>query len=205
MVRAVDDVSFTVQKGDIICIAGNSGAGKSTLLNVIGGLVKATTGEILFGRDNLSEWTEKQLSEYRLKEVGMVFQGCYMISSMNVRDNILLPAIAIKRRVDQKYYDYVIEKLDISDKLDDMPAVLSGGEKQRVAIARALINRPVVILADEPTGNLDSHNSEVVFNLLIECAKETHSSLLYVTHDKSKEALADRRLMMIDGKVYEAD
>ncbi len=202
-VRAVNNVNIKIHKGEVLAIVGKSGAGKSTILNVLGGLEKCTSGRVLFDGRDMSEYSERKLSDLRLNRIGTVFQGCYLVSTLNVRDNILLPAIASKGQADREYFDELVRRLDISDRLTHMPSQLSGGEKQRVAIARALINKPDVILADEPTGNLDSINGCNVFELLLDCSRECGSTLVYVTHDEEKAELADRKIVMKDGVVIE--
>ncbi len=202
-IYAVKNVNFDINKGDIVSIIGKSGAGKSTILNVLGGLEKPTSGKVFFNGVEITNFSQKQLSALRLKSIGTVFQGCYLVSTMTVRDNIWLPSIAASNAVDMNYFNEIVARLDIGERLNHMPNQLSGGEKQRVAIARALINKPEVILADEPTGNLDSLNSSNVFNLLIDCASEYKSTLIYVTHDKEKSNLSNRKLVMKDGMIYE--
>lgn len=200
---AVNNVNFTINKGEIVAITGKSGAGKSTLLNVLGGLEKSTSGKVFFNKVDITDYSESELSKIRLNSIGTVFQGCYLVSTMTVQDNIILPAIAACGSIDKMFLTELAKKLNIVDRLEHMPSQLSGGEKQRVAIARALINRPEVILADEPTGNLDSINSCKVFELLINCAKEYNSTLIYVIHDEDKAKLSNRKLFMKDGFVIE--
>lgn len=203
IVYAVKNANFSISKGEIVAITGKSGAGKSTLLNVLGGLEKPSDGRIFFNNEDITDYSESKLSKIRLNNIGTVFQGCYLVSTMTVQDNIVLPSIAAYGSVDNSFMLELIKKLGIKDRLEHMPSQLSGGEKQRVAIARALINRPDVILADEPTGNLDSVNSYNVFELLINCAKEYNSTLIYVTHDEDKAKLSNRKLIMKDGIIFE--
>lgn len=203
IVYAVKNADLSISKGEILSIVGKSGAGKSTLLNVLGGLEKPSSGKILFNGMDITDYPESKLSKMRLNCIGTVFQGCYLVSTMTVYDNIILPAIAAHGSVDKLFLSELIGKLGIKERLEHMPSQLSGGEKQRVAIARALINRPDVILADEPTGNLDSVNSCNVFELLINCAKEYNSTLIYVTHDEDKAKLSTRKLIMKDGIIFE--
>lgn len=202
-VCAVNNVSLQIESGAIVSIVGKSGAGKSSLLNLLGGLERPTSGELIFNKENIANYSERNLSRFRLENIGTVFQGCYLVSTMTVKDNILLPSIAASGKADEAYYNSLIERLSISNRQNHLPSQLSGGEKQRVAIARALMNKPKVILADEPTGNLDSVNSNNVFELLISCSKEAKSTLIYVTHDEKMAALAQQIIHIKDGKIDE--
>lgn len=202
-VEAVKDISLNIERGEIVSIVGKSGAGKSTVLNVMGGIERPTSGSVVFNGEDIGKLSEKKLSEIRLKQIGTVYQGCYLVSTLTVRDNICLPSVCAYNKFDKEWLNELTEKLGISERLTHMPNQLSGGEKQRVAIARALMNRPEVILADEPTGNLDSVNGKSVFELLISCAKEYGNSLIYVTHDDEKALLADRKYVMKDGAFVE--
>lgn len=202
-VVALNHVSLSVEKGRVVCIYGKSGSGKSTLLNVVGGLERPSEGRVRLLENDFNGMSKKASSDFRLNQIGYVYQGCYLISNLNVEDNILLPNVTAGRPVDRDYYHHLLDKLDITGKAKSMPNQLSGGEKQRVAIARALINRPALILADEPTGNLDSVNGDQVFDLLLTCVKDLGSTLLYVTHDLDKLELADRKIEMKDGVLYE--
>lgn len=202
-VCAVNNVSLQIESGAIVSIVGKSGAGKSSLLNLLGGLERPTSGELIFNKENIANYSERNLSRFRLENIGTVFQGCYLVSTMTVKDNILLPSIAASGKADEAYYNSLIERLNISNRQNHLPSQLSGGEKQRVAIARALMNKPKVILADEPTGNLDSVNSNNVFELLISCSKEAKSTLIYVTHDEKMAALAQQIIHIKDGKIDE--
>ena len=151
----------------------------------------------------MSALNQKELANLRLQNFGFVFQGFYLVSTMSVRDNIWLPAIADKAKVDSELFEEIISDLDLEDRINHMPNQLSGGEKQRVAIARALMNKPSVIFADEPTGNLDSINGEKVFELLFKCAKKYNQTLIYVTHDVNKSTLAEKSLLIKDGVLVE--
>ena len=202
-VEALKDVNINIHQGEIISIVGPSGAGKTTLLNVLSGLEKTTSGKLFYQEIDISTLKQKELSRLRLQNFGFVFQGFYLISTMTVRDNIWLPAIADKAQVDEELFEEIINDLDLKDRLNHLPNQLSGGEKQRVAIARALMNKPSVIFADEPTGNLDSINGEKVFELLFKSAKKYKQTLIYVTHDVTKSKLAEKNLFIKDGVLIE--
>ena len=202
-VKALDNVSLTIKRRDIISISGPSGAGKSTLLKLLSGLDRADNGEILFNNQKYSELNNDKLTELRLNEFGFVFQHFNLLPSMNVRDNIYLPSLIKTGQVEKKLFDSIIEQLGIGNRLSHMPEQLSGGEKQRVAIARALITSPSVIFADEPTGNLDSKNSTRVFELLFDLVKEYEQTLIYVTHEPDKAAIAPRKIVIKDGRISE--
>lgn len=202
--KAIDDFSYVIYKKDIVSITGPSGAGKSTLLKVISGLERADSGDIFFLNQKYTSFTNEQLTQLRLNEFGFVFQNFNLLSSMTVRDNIFLPSIIKQGSVDQKMFEDLVEYLGISNKLGNMPDTLSGGEKQRVAIARALITSPSVIFADEPTGNLDSENSNRVFELLFNLADKLDKTLIYVTHERDKAQMAQRKIVIKDGKLSES-
>lgn len=200
-VRAVSDICLTVCSDEQIAIVGPSGAGKSTLLSVLSGLEQPTEGEVLFRGESLYKRKEKDLSHIRLKHFGFVFQAFHLMQNLMVYDNIVLPAMTAYGSVDKEWLDYLVEKLQLTSRLSHKPNQLSGGEKQRVAIARALINKPEVVFADEPSGNLDSQNGDAVFELLFDYAKENGKTLIYVTHDPEKAKLAKRQIVIKDGVI----
>lgn len=202
-VQALQESTFVIKKNDIISISGSSGAGKSTLLNLLSGLDRANGGEITFKGIKFSSLDNSKLTELRLNEFGFIFQNFSLISSMSVRDNIYLPSIVKNGKVDEKLFNILIEQLGLSERLNHLPEQLSGGEKQRVAIARALITSPTVVFADEPTGNLDSKNSDKVFELLFDLVKKLDQTLIYVTHEQEKAAIASRRFVIKDGILSE--
>ena len=202
-VQALKDITISINHGEIISIVGPSGAGKTTLLNVLSGLEKTSSGKIHYQGRDMSLLGQKKLAKLRLQNFGFVFQGFYLISTMTVRDNIWLPTIADNKDVDMDLFEEIITDLELKDRINHLPNQLSGGEKQRVAIARSLINKPSVIFADEPTGNLDSLNGEKVFELLFKCAKKYKQTLIYVTHDTNKSKLAERYLHIKDGVLVE--
>ena len=203
-VSALNRVSLGVQEGEFVAIQGTSGSGKSTLLNMLGGLDHPTSGEVLFESKPLAPFDKKQIARYRRHSVGMIFQNFNLISTMSAAENINL-ALAFgglkfserKRRAEE-----LLERVGLQDRLTHRPSELSGGEQQRVAIARALANRPRVLLADEPTGNLDSTRSEELLSLLREMVERDHLTILMVTHDHDLAArFADRIVMMKDGEI----
>lgn len=201
-VRALSDISLDINAGEQIAIVGPSGAGKSTLLSVLSGLENVTEGEVLFKGTSLYKMKEKERSDVRLKNFGFVFQAFHLISNIQVYDNIVLPALTAYGSVDKEWFDYLVEELQIKSRLAHKPNQLSGGERQRVAIARALINKPDVLFADEPSGNLDTQNGENVFELLFRYAKKNGKTLIYVTHDMEKADLAERKITIKDGVIY---
>lgn len=200
-VKALSDLSLTIHTGEQIAIVGPSGAGKSTLLSVLSGLEKVTDGNVVFRGESLYKMKEKALSDVRLKNFGFVFQAFHLISNMVVYDNIVLPAMTAYGSVDKEWFDYLVEELQIKERLSHKPNQLSGGEKQRVAIARALINKPDVLFADEPSGNLDTKNGNAVFDLLFHYVRKNNKTLIYVTHDMEKADLAERQIIIKDGVI----
>lgn len=180
---ALKEVSFTAEEGEFAAILGPSGSGKSTLLNIIGGLDKPTSGSVKMNGMELSNSNDKKMADYRRKEIGFVFQSYNLIPTLNVKENILLPMLLDHRKPDEAYMEELLSLLGILEKKNDYVHQLSGGQQQRVAIARALANKPHIILADEPTGNLDSDTSRDVMNLLIASAKKYHQTILMITHN----------------------
>ena len=205
-VAALNGVSLTVREGEFVAIQGTSGSGKSTLLNMLGGLDRPTSGEVLFENESLAPFTKKQMAHYRRHAVGMIFQNFNLISTMSAAENINL-ALAfggLKFSERKKRAAELLERVGLRDRATHRPAELSGGEQQRVAIARALSNRPRVLLADEPTGNLDSTRSEELLGLLHEMVERDQLTVLMVTHDKELATrFADRIIMMKDGEIKE--
>lgn len=201
-VKALSDISLNISEGEQIAIVGPSGAGKSTLLSVLSGLENVTDGDVIFKGTSLYKRKEKELSDVRLKNFGFVFQAFHLISNIVVYDNIVLPAMTAYGSVDKEWFDYLVEELQIKSRLTHKPSQLSGGERQRVAIARALINKPDVLFADEPSGNLDTQNGDAVFELLFNYARKNGKTLIYVTHDMEKAGLAERQITIKDGVIY---
>lgn len=202
---ALDDVSFEVECGEFIVILGASGSGKTTLLNVISGLEKADRGYIDVDGVELQILSEEERTRFRREHVGIVFQKFNLIPELSVFDNIILPSRLVNRDIKEEEVLEIVEELGIREKLFLMPGILSGGEQQRVAIARALYTRPAVILADEPTGNLDSKNSEDVIRLMKSLGERYHQTILLVTHDERIARIADRIFHMKDGKLSVSD
>ena len=205
-IRAVDNISFSVNKGEIVSIVGRSGSGKSTLLNLIGGLDTASGGQIVYNGKKISGWTRNELATHRRFHVGMIFQSFNMIFTRNALDNVVLALVfggcpKNQRKVRAK--DLLVS-VGLSERIYHKPDELSGGEIQRVAIARALANDPEIILADEPTGNLDSITANEIMELLVSLNKEQDKTILLVTHDQeTAEKISDRMIYLLDGKIIE--
>lgn len=200
-VTALDDVSFTIAKGECVAIFGKSGSGKSTLLNMLGTLDNPDRGEITINKETVTCKSAKEKALYRRRKIGFIYQSYHLVSYLSVKENILMPAKLDKHKIDKAYFNDLVEGLGIGSLLDRMPDELSGGQKQRAAIGRAMIMEPDLILADEPTGNLDSETTKEVMELLMKCRKEHHSTILVVTHDRDLASYADRILLVSDGKV----
>lgn len=200
-VNALKNIHLKIDKGEKMAIVGNSGSGKSTLLNVLSGIEKISNGEIFYENMNYSDMKESKKAKIRIHQFGFVFQSFYLISSMTVYDNIRLPVVAENQKVDEEFFESLISQLGLQHRVNHLPSELSGGEKQRVALARALMNKPSVIFADEPTGNLDSKNGEAVFELLFQMSEQYGQTLIYVTHDNEKAKLAKRKITLRDGEI----
>lgn len=202
-IPAVNRVNLTVQDGEFLSIIGDSGSGKTTLLNLIGGIDKQTSGQIFLDGLELKNLNEEELTEYRRKNIGFIFQEYNLISILNVRENIILPLHLDGREVDEIYFNEILDLLEISSKLESFPNELSGGQQQRVAIARALISRPKIILADEPTGNLDYRNSRNILELFVRMNRQFHQTILMITHNLELTKYSDRVVRILDGRVDE--
>ena len=201
LVRALDDVSIAVEAGEFVCIVGTSGSGKSTLLNMLGGLDRPTSGTVTVDGQTLGTMKEKDLTVFRRRKIGFIFQNYNLVPVLNVIENILMPLQLDGRTGDAAYIDEVLALLGLSDKRQALPNHLSGGQQQRVAIARALAAKPAIILADEPTGNLDSKTSDEVIALLRESSRRFHQTIVMITHDRAVAARADRRIRIEDGRI----
>lgn len=201
--KALDGVDVSIKSGEFVAIVGTSGSGKSTLLNIIGGLDTPTSGSVSINGEELSKKNDEQLTIFRRRNVGFVFQNYNLVPMLNVQENILLPLEMDGRTIDKKFFNDIIAALDLKDKLSNMPNTLSGGQQQRVSIARALITKPAIILADEPTGNLDSHTSENVLSLLKITSKKFNQTVVMITHNNAIAQLADRIIRIEDGKIKE--
>lgn len=200
-VRALDGVSFDVEKGEFIFIIGASGSGKSTLLHLLGGLDYPTSGKVLIDDTDIYALKDDERTIFRRRNIGFVFQAYNLLPMLNVYENIIIPFGLDGDKVDKKYVDSVIDILEISDQKYKMPNELSGGQQQRVAIARALVTKPSLILADEPTGNLDSKSSSQVVYLLKKINKELGNTILMITHDDAVAQAAEKTLRIEDGKL----
>lgn len=203
LVRALDDVSISVERGEFVSIIGSSGSGKSTLLNMLGGLDVPTEGRVVIDDKNISELKGDALCIFRRRKIGFVFQSFNLVPSINVYDNIVLPIKLDGKKPDKEYIDNVIETLGISEKVGTLPAKLSGGQQQRVAIARALASKPAIILADEPTGNLDTKTSMDVLGLLKTSGKKYNQTIVMITHNDEIAQMADRTIRIEDGHIVE--
>ena len=201
LVKALDDVSIKVEKGQFVAIIGTSGSGKSTLLNMLGGLDNPTSGNVEIESKNLEKMSEEELTVFRRKRIGFIFQNYNLVPDLNVYENVILPVELDGRKVDVEYVDGILELLGLSEKREALPGTLSGGQQQRAAIARALAAKPAIILADEPTGNLDSVTSHDVLGLLKMAAKQFSQTLILITHDRDIAQLADRIVHIEDGKI----
>lgn len=201
IVKALDNVSFSVTSGTFIAIIGTSGSGKTTLLNQIGGLDKPTDGKVLVDGTDIYRLNEEERTIFRRRKIGFIFQNFNLIPTIPVKSNILLPVRMDGKKEDLDYFRKVVSLLGIEDQLNKMPNTLSGGQQQRVAIARALITKPSIILADEPTGNLDTKTSLDVLGLLRISSKEFHQTIIMITHNESISQMADKIIHIEDGKI----
>lgn len=201
VVKAVDHTDLMIERGKFTVIVGRSGSGKSTLLHLLGGLDRPDSGKVVIEEKEIFQLKDNQLAAFRRKKIGFIFQDYNLIPSLNVWENVVLPIGLDGRKVNRKEIMEILKKIGMADKKDAMPNTLSGGEKQRVAIARALAGNPALILADEPTGNLDSRTELEVMSILKNCVKEYHQTLVMITHDETIAQMADRVVMIEDGKV----
>ncbi len=201
VVKAVDHTSLKIRAGEFTAIVGRSGSGKSTLLHMLGGLDRPDSGKVYLEGKDIFSLKEEKLAVFRRRKIGFIFQSYNLIPSLNVWENIVLPIGLDGCRADQKYVRRIVEQIGMEDRLHALPSTLSGGQQQRVAIARALASRPAVILADEPTGNLDSKTELDVVSLLKSCVAEYGQTLVMITHDETIAQMADRMIVIEDGKV----
>ena len=201
LVTALDQVDLSVRQGEFVAINGSSGSGKSTLLHMLGGVDRPSGGKVWIEGTDLAGLDEKQSSIFRRRKVGIVYQFYNRIPSINIRQNILLPMLLDGRRPDEKRFDELVETLGLKDRLTHLPSQISGGQQQRAAIARALIYRPAILLADEPTGNLDRRNSDEILGLLKLSNKKYRQTILLITHDERVAVEADRVITIEDGKI----
>ena len=202
-VWALDDVNLTVQKGESLAVVGASGSGKSTLLHVMGGVDTVTNGKVIVDDRDLTTLKDEEMSVFRRRKIGFVFQSYHLIPVLTVEENIQMPILLDHKKPDREYIDHVIEMLGLKDRRKHLPNQLSGGQQQRAAIARALANRPSLILADEPTGALDSTNGNEVMALLQDSVKKLNQTLVLITHNIDLAREADRIVRITDGKLTE--
>ena len=201
MIKAADSISFTVPKGQMAAVVGASGSGKSTLLHIIGGVEKPESGNVLVNGTDVYSLSEKELAAYRRTKVGLIYQFYNLLPILNVSDNITLPTLMDEKKPDEKRLAELLELLGLSDRAGHLPSQLSGGQQQRVAIARALFSSPDILLADEPTGNLDSKSSEEIITLLRTTSEQLGQTMLIVTHDEKIAARCDRIITVSDGRI----
>jgi putative ABC transport system ATP-binding protein len=200
-VRALDDVSFSVKKGEFVAIIGPSGSGKSTLLHLLGGVDRPTNGKVLVDNTDIYSLDETQLAIFRRRQIGLIYQFYNLIPVLTVEENITLPLLLDEQKVDKNHFDEIVKTLHLENRLHHLPNQLSGGQQQRVSIGRALINNPAIMLADEPTGNLDSKNSSEIIDLLKVFNKTYHQTLIVITHDERIALQADRIIAIEDGRI----
>ena len=201
LVKAIDHTDIRVEPGEFVAVVGRSGSGKSTLLHMLGGLDRPDSGKVLVEGRDIFRLKDDRLAVFRRRKIGFVFQSYNLVPSLNVWENIVLPIGLDGRKVDREYVMDLVRKIGMADRLHALPGTLSGGQQQRVAIARALASRPAIILADEPTGNLDSRTEIEVVSLLKHCVTEYGQTLVMITHDETIAQMADRMIVIEDGKV----
>lgn len=200
-IYALNHLSLSVEEGEFLVILGPSGSGKSTLLNMLGGLDSPTEGSIVVDGSNIAEYSEREMAEYRRTSIGFVFQSYNLLPVLTVRENIEMPFLIAEKKVDREYLQELMENLEIAELEKRLPSQISGGQQQRVAIARALANNPRIILADEPTGNLDSDISQKVMELLSLICKKYHKTIIMITHNEELAKMADRVIRLKNGKI----
>lgn len=200
-VRALNGVSISIERGEFVAVMGSSGSGKSTLLHILGGVDRPTSGTVYIDGEDISALKEKDLALFRRRKIGLVYQFFNLIPNLSVKKNILLPILLDKKNPDQNYFDEIVSVLGLKEKLNSFPTELSGGQQQRVAIARSLIYRPSILLADEPTGNLDRKNSDEIIGLLKLSNKNYKQTIIMITHDERIALEADRIIKIEDGEI----
>ena len=201
LVKALDDVSFSVEKGEFVAVVGASGSGKSTLLHLLGGVDKPTSGKIIIDGEDIYNLNETNLAIFRRRQVGLIYQFYNLIPILNVKENMTLPILLDGKTPDETYLKELIETLGLSNRVNHLPNELSGGQQQRVSIGRAIINNPALVLADEPTGNLDSKASDEIVALLKESNKKYNQTIIVITHDPDIASVANRVITIEDGKI----
>ena len=200
-IKALDDVSFSVEKGEFVAIVGPSGSGKSTLLHILGGVDTPSSGQVLVDGTDICALDQTKLAIFRRRQIGLIYQFYNLIPILNIEENITLPLLLDERNLDEARLKEIVATLGLGDRVSHLPNQLSGGQQQRVSIGRALINNPALILADEPTGNLDSANSKEIISLLKLSNKRYHQTLILVTHDRDIALQADRIISFGDGRI----
>lgn len=201
MVKALDNVSFSVEKGEFVAIIGPSGSGKSTLLHILGGVDVPTKGSVVINQTDISNLDETALAIFRRRQIGLIYQFYNLIPILTVQENLTLPLLLDGRKPDEKQFSTLVKRLGLEHRLDHLPNQLSGGQQQRVSIGRALVNNPALMLADEPTGNLDSENSKEIISLLRQFNKDFNQTVIIITHDEKIANSADRVITIEDGKI----
>lgn len=201
MVKALDNVSFSVEKGEFVAIIGPSGSGKSTLLHILGGVDVPTKGSVVINQTDISNLDETALAIFRRRQIGLIYQFYNLIPILTVQENLTLPLHLDGRKPDEKQISTLVKRLGLENRLDHLPNQLSGGQQQRVSIGRALVNNPALMLADEPTGNLDSENSKEIISLLRQFNKDFNQTVIIITHDEKIANSADRVITIEDGKI----
>lgn len=204
-VRALDDVSLSIEEGEFLAIVGTSGSGKTTLLNLLGGLDIPTEGGVWIEGQSLRDMNNEERTVFRRKYIGFVFQQYNLVPILNIYENIVLPLRLDGAKIDDELLEEIVKFLGIKEKLGNLPKELSGGQQQRVAIARALLAKPALLLADEPTGSLDSATSREVMKLLRTCGERYHQTIVVVTHQQEVAQMADRIIHLLDGKIYKEE
>ncbi|MCM3258093.1 ABC transporter ATP-binding protein [Paenibacillus lautus] len=200
-VKALDDISFSVQKGEFVAIIGPSGSGKSTLLHLLGGVDRPTSGKVFVENTDIYALDETRLAIFRRRQIGLIYQFFNLIPTLTVKENMTLPLLLDNQQEDKKQFDGLVKTLNLEHRLNHLPNQLSGGQQQRVSIGRAIISNPAIMLADEPTGNLDSKNSSEIVDLLKMLNKTYHQTLIIITHDERIALQADRIISIVDGKI----
>lgn len=205
LVKAVDDISISVEKGEFVAIVGTSGSGKTSLLNLLGGLDYADSGEVIIGGQSLLNMKDEERTVFRRRNIGFIFQNYNLVSMLNVYKNVVLPIRLDGNKPDEEFIGKILRLLGLTEKVRNRPNQLSGGQQQRVAIARALASKPKIVLADEPTGNLDSRTSAEVMGLLQMTSREFNQTIIMITHNEEIAQLADRIIHLEDGRVVGGD
>lgn len=200
-VKALDDISFSVQKGEFVAIIGPSGSGKSTLLHLLGGVDRPTSGKVFVENTDIYALDETRLAIFRRRQIGLIYQFFNLIPTLTVKENLTLPLLLDNQQEDKKQFDGLVKTLNLEHRTNHLPNQLSGGQQQRVSIGRAIISNPAIMLADEPTGNLDSKNSGEIVDLLKMLNKTYHQTLIIITHDERIALQADRIISIVDGKI----